>query len=128
MAEEIRCAAFESKGIGMPKSGLGNVLSNDAFLKFQREFLTPFGTIVSLSNFRDPHAAILKIKQKIRERYPECTTLAIQSSKEESQSLRFLNTKVESIAYCLKIPLSLNSGSLFQDANTNQTKWRCTMC
>lgn len=57
----------------MPKSGLGNVLSSEAFLKFQRQFLTPYGTIISLSNFSDPNAAIAKIKQKIRERYPECS-------------------------------------------------------
>lgn len=56
----------------MPKSGLGNVLSSDAFLKFQRQFLTPYGTIISLSNFNDPDAAIAKIKQKIQDRYPQC--------------------------------------------------------
>ena len=28
MAEEVRYAAFGGRGIGMPKMGLGNVLSN----------------------------------------------------------------------------------------------------
>ena len=55
MAEEVRFAAFGGEGIGMPKSGLGNTLSNEDFLNFQRKFLTPHGTIISLSNFNDPY-------------------------------------------------------------------------
>ena len=74
MAEEIRCAAFGYSGIGMPKRGFGNTLSSDAFLNFQRKYLTPHGSIISMSNFSDPNAAIAKIKQKIKERYPECTS------------------------------------------------------
>lgn len=50
----------------MPKRGFGNTLSSDAFLRFQRKFITPHGSIISLSNFNDPNAAVAKIKQKIR--------------------------------------------------------------
>jgi len=62
----------------MPKRGFGDTLSNDAFLNFQRKFLNPYGSIISLSNFSDPSAAIAKIKKKIKERYPECTNLSMQ--------------------------------------------------
>ena len=61
----------------MPKMGLGNVLSNQSFLDFQRKFLTPHGTIISLSNFTDPYSAINRIKSKISQRYPECIHLTI---------------------------------------------------
>jgi hypothetical protein len=84
MAEEIRCAAFGQQGIGMLKAGLGNVLSNQEFLNFQRQFLTPHGTIISLSNFQDPAAAIATIKAKIAQRYPECTPRP--SSPQEEQA------------------------------------------
>ena len=84
MAEEIRCVAFGGEGIGMPKMGLGNVLENQAFLDFQRKFITPHGTIISLSNFADPNAAISNIKSIIKKRYPECTNLLIQVLKRKA--------------------------------------------
>jgi hypothetical protein len=54
MNELVRVVAFGGKGIGMPNCGLGQVLTNQSFLDFQRTFLTPHRTVISLSNLKRP--------------------------------------------------------------------------
>ncbi len=66
MSELVRVVAFGGKGIGMPNSGLGQVLTNKGFLNFQRKYLTPHRTVISLSNLKDPQAVINSIKRKIK--------------------------------------------------------------
>lgn len=70
MSELVRVVAFGGKGIGMPNNGLGQVLTNENFLNFQRKYLTPHKTVISLSNLKDPQAVINSIKLKIKETYP----------------------------------------------------------
>jgi hypothetical protein len=50
--------AFGGKGIGMPSNGLGQILTNEDFIKFQRTFITPHKTIISLSNVTNPERVI----------------------------------------------------------------------
>lgn len=49
MVELVRRTAFGNSGIGMPSTGLGNVLTNDQFVKFQQK-INPHSTVISLSN------------------------------------------------------------------------------
>lgn len=49
IVELVRRTAFGNSGIGMPSAGLGNVLTNDQFLKFQQR-INPHSTIISMSN------------------------------------------------------------------------------
>ena len=51
--ELIRRTAFGHSGIGMPSSGLGNVLTNDHFLAFQQK-INPHSTVISMSNLSNP--------------------------------------------------------------------------
>lgn len=53
IVELVRRTAFGNQGIGMPSSGLGNVLTNEQFLAFQQK-INPHSTIISLSNLSDP--------------------------------------------------------------------------
>ena len=53
IVELVRRTAFGNAGIGMPSTGLGNVLTNDQFLKFQQR-ITPNSTIISMSNLLEP--------------------------------------------------------------------------
>lgn len=78
MNEHIRKVAFGGKGLGMPSSGLGQVLNNKDFIDFQRKFVTPHNTVISMSNVKNPEAIIKSIKDKIIQRYPECTSCPIQ--------------------------------------------------
>ncbi len=48
----VRMTAYGHKGIGMPNSGVGKMLTNDKFLEFQKR-ITPFNTIFSFSNYPD---------------------------------------------------------------------------
>jgi predicted Zn-dependent peptidase len=77
MAELVRVNAFGGKGIGMPNSGLGQILTNEDFLDFQRKFITPHKTVISLSNLKNPDEVIKSIKRKIKEDYPECRSFLI---------------------------------------------------
>jgi predicted Zn-dependent peptidase len=72
--EHIRKVAFGGKGLGMLSSGLGQVLNNKDFIDFQRKFVTPHNTVISMSNVKNPEAIIKSIKDKIIQRYPECTS------------------------------------------------------
>jgi hypothetical protein len=38
----------------MPSSGLGLVLSNNNFIEFQRKYVTPHNTVISMSNVKNP--------------------------------------------------------------------------
>lgn len=49
IVELVRRTAFGNAGIGMSSSGLGNVLTNEQFLKFQQK-INPHSTIISMSN------------------------------------------------------------------------------
>lgn len=73
MNELVRITAFGGSGIGMPSNGSGQLLTNETFLDFQRKFITPHRTVISLSNLANPDQVISGIKQKISQNYPECT-------------------------------------------------------
>jgi hypothetical protein len=51
--ELLRRTAFGHTGIGMPSTGLGNVLTNEQFLAFQQK-INPLSTIISMSNLSNP--------------------------------------------------------------------------
>lgn len=70
ITELIKRTAYDDAGVGMPVAGLGNVLTNQNFLKFQ-EKIVPENTIISLSNIKNPDEAIASILTKIKERYPK---------------------------------------------------------
>ena len=67
--ELVRRTAFGEKAIGMPSSGLGNVLTNQQFLQFQQK-INPHSTIIAMSNLSNPERYIEIIKKKIKENYP----------------------------------------------------------
>lgn len=69
--ELVRRTAFGGKGLGMPGRGIGNTLTNNEFVKFQQK-ITPKNMIISMSNISDPNAFIQKIKDKIKQKYPQC--------------------------------------------------------
>ena len=77
--EQLRVTAFGMNGIGMPSKGVGNVLTNSQFLAFQKKFITPHDTVISMSNIRNPDELVSHIKRKIAERFPECTWCLTQS-------------------------------------------------
>lgn len=54
----------------MPTNGSGSVLTNKNFLDFQRKFVTPHDTVISMSNVKNPQNLINSIKDKIKSRYP----------------------------------------------------------
>ncbi len=56
----------------MPSNGLGQVLTNENFLNFQRTFITPHKTIISLSNVKEADRVVETIKAKIKQKYSEC--------------------------------------------------------
>jgi hypothetical protein len=69
----MRIAAFPNQGYSRPTNGAKNeVLTNKAFLDFQRKFITPHGSIVSLSNLHNPEKIISSMIEKIQKRYPSC--------------------------------------------------------
>ena len=70
--ELVRITAFGGKGIGMPNNGLGQILTNQNFIDFQRKYITPHKTIISLSNVKNADKVIESIKAKIKEKYSEC--------------------------------------------------------
>jgi hypothetical protein len=53
----------------MPKSGIGNQLTNADFLKFQKR-ITPANTLFSFSNYPDENQLIKLINEKITTKYP----------------------------------------------------------
>jgi hypothetical protein len=51
----MRIAAYPNQGYARPTNGAkGEVLTNKAFIDFQRKFITPHGSIISLSNLQNP--------------------------------------------------------------------------
>ena len=77
ITELVRRGAFGDKGIGMPSGGLGNVLKNENFIKFQQK-ITPHNLLISMSNMKNPDETISTILQKIKNRYPKCKILFTQ--------------------------------------------------
>lgn len=65
ITELVRRTAFGHSGIGMPSTGLGNILTNQQFLDFQQK-INPQSTIISMSNLSDPEKYIQIIKNKIK--------------------------------------------------------------
>jgi len=53
----------------MPNFGMGNVLTNNNFLKFQKR-ICPENVIISMSNLSDSQKYINRIKEKIQQKYP----------------------------------------------------------
>jgi hypothetical protein len=72
MVELVRRTAYGHAGIGMPSTGLGNILTNKIFSSFQQK-INPHSTIISLSNLSDPDKYIQIIKDKIKSNYSQCT-------------------------------------------------------
>jgi hypothetical protein len=66
-----RRTAFGNAGIGMPSTGLGNVLTNEQFLAFQQK-INPHSTVISLSNLSNPERYIQIIKGKIKDNFGQC--------------------------------------------------------
>lgn len=95
MNELVRITAFGGRGIGMPSSGSGQLLTNETFLDFQRKFITPHKTVISLSNLANPDQVIAAIKQKISLNYPDCTHRNTQSSREKHLQFPSRTTPVE---------------------------------
>jgi hypothetical protein len=73
--ELVRRTAFGGKGLGMPSTGMGNVLTNKEFLKFQQK-ITPHNMLISISNITDVDRTIKRIIEKIKIKYPSCTFLS----------------------------------------------------
>ena len=61
--ELMRRTAFGHTGIGMPSTGLGNILKNEQFSAFQQK-INPHSTVISMSNLSDPEKYIQIIKKK----------------------------------------------------------------
>lgn len=70
--EAVRVAAYGGKGIGLPSSGIGNILTDKNFSAFQQK-ITPFNTVFSFSNYPDEQKLIDLITKKIQSKYTNCT-------------------------------------------------------
>ena len=69
--ELMRRTAFGHTGIGMPSTGLGNILKNKQFSAFQQK-INPHSTVISMSNLSDPEKYIQIIKNKIKQNHIQC--------------------------------------------------------
>lgn len=62
----MRIAAYPNQGYSRPTNGAKDeVLTSEAFIDFQKKFITPHGSIVSLSNLHNPEKIIKSITDKI---------------------------------------------------------------
>lgn len=71
IVELTRRTAYHNEGLGMPKSGVGNLLTTPNFLRFQQN-ITPYNTLFSFANYPDSDQLIALISKKIATKYPEC--------------------------------------------------------
>jgi hypothetical protein len=53
----------------MPGKGVGNILTNTEFLKFQQK-ITPHNMVISMSNIANPDQFVAKIIERIKTKYP----------------------------------------------------------
>lgn len=65
----MRRTAFGNQGLGMPGKGVGNILTNTEFLKFQQK-ITPHNMVISMSNIANPDQFVAKIIERIKTKYP----------------------------------------------------------